>query len=151
MIRRPPRSTLFPYTTLFRSQNNPPVAPDMGAGSVPGDSSAEGLGGAQPRPPLPKGTQLNADPNAILGTVEPHHNLLMSAFQDLAGGKKVTYRQTGNGPVPVRENLQPGEMARNILAAALTGLAGGFKTRGGPGGNKGAAFTAGFEAEEAQR
>src|SRR5437763_7612836 len=22
MIRRPPRSTLFPYTTLFRSQNN---------------------------------------------------------------------------------------------------------------------------------
>ena len=24
MIRRPPRSTLFPYTTLFRSQNNQP-------------------------------------------------------------------------------------------------------------------------------
>src|SRR2546422_7884794 len=23
MIRRPPRSTLFPYTTLFRSPNNP--------------------------------------------------------------------------------------------------------------------------------
>ena len=23
MIRRPPRSTLFPYTTLFRSGNNP--------------------------------------------------------------------------------------------------------------------------------
>src|SRR3712207_6970145 len=27
MIRRPPRSTLFPYTTLFRSD---PVAPDGG-------------------------------------------------------------------------------------------------------------------------
>src|SRR5258708_3073712 len=25
MIRRPPRSTLFPYTTLFRSQAAPPV------------------------------------------------------------------------------------------------------------------------------
>src|SRR3712207_7475981 len=25
MIRRPPRSTLFPYTTLFRSQPNRPV------------------------------------------------------------------------------------------------------------------------------
>src|SRR2546430_13569011 len=25
MIRRPPRSTLFPYTTLFRSQVNPEV------------------------------------------------------------------------------------------------------------------------------
>src|SRR5256885_12593436 len=25
MIRRPPRSTLFPYTTLFRSPQKPPV------------------------------------------------------------------------------------------------------------------------------
>src|SRR2546429_1805699 len=25
MIRRPPRSTLFPYTTLFRSEENPRV------------------------------------------------------------------------------------------------------------------------------
>jgi hypothetical protein len=125
----------------------PPVAPDMGS-SVPGDSSAEGLGGTQPRPPLPKGTQLNTDPNAIPGTVEPHHGILMSAFQDLAGGKKTSYRQTENGPVPVKENLKPGEMAQSILAAALTGLAGGFKARG-----KGAAgaFSAGFEAEEASR
>src|SRR3989441_4691261 len=27
MIRRPPRSTLFPYTTLFRSRPDPPSAP----------------------------------------------------------------------------------------------------------------------------
>src|SRR5688572_31162548 len=27
MIRRPPRSTLFPYTTLFRSQGTPPASP----------------------------------------------------------------------------------------------------------------------------
>src|SRR2546425_2238675 len=27
MIRRPPRSTLFPYTTLFRSPFAPPTAP----------------------------------------------------------------------------------------------------------------------------
>src|SRR2546426_8456931 len=26
MIRRPPRSTLFPYTTLFRSRRSPPAA-----------------------------------------------------------------------------------------------------------------------------
>src|SRR5439155_3805374 len=25
MIRRPPRSTLFPYTTLFRSSRHPPI------------------------------------------------------------------------------------------------------------------------------
>src|SRR5436853_4663443 len=27
MIRRPPRSTLFPYTTLFRSAGCPPLSP----------------------------------------------------------------------------------------------------------------------------
>src|SRR5438445_6984645 len=34
MIRRPPRSTLFPYTTLFRSHGHvsgPPAAPQAGA------------------------------------------------------------------------------------------------------------------------
>src|SRR5690554_6920885 len=30
MIRRPPRSTLFPYTTLFRSAKNPLVVGDQG-------------------------------------------------------------------------------------------------------------------------
>src|SRR2546430_7702167 len=29
MIRRPPRSTLFPYTTLFRSENVSPVTVDV--------------------------------------------------------------------------------------------------------------------------
>src|SRR2546429_4857583 len=43
MIRRPPRSTLFPYTTLFRSQFNAfranfwlPVSPDEARGSLLG-------------------------------------------------------------------------------------------------------------------
>src|SRR3712207_9562590 len=31
MIRRPPRSTLFPYTTLFRSDGSPYAAEDMTA------------------------------------------------------------------------------------------------------------------------
>src|SRR5215213_9467392 len=31
MIRRPPRSTLFPYTTLFRSSGVTPRAPGCGA------------------------------------------------------------------------------------------------------------------------
>src|SRR3712207_8828949 len=45
MIRRPPRSTLFPYTTLFRSrprhephQRRPPVVP----GVAPGPDQPEG-------------------------------------------------------------------------------------------------------------
>src|SRR2546422_11682306 len=30
MIRRPPRSTLFPYTTLFRSQHQPALGTQLG-------------------------------------------------------------------------------------------------------------------------
>src|SRR2546422_6328477 len=39
MIRRPPRSTLFPYTTLFRSQG--PRLGDLGAGAVTRSASFE--------------------------------------------------------------------------------------------------------------
>src|SRR3712207_8435466 len=38
MIRRPPRSTLFPYTTLFRS---------YGLGSTTGEDEARGVRGAE--------------------------------------------------------------------------------------------------------
>src|SRR3712207_7738254 len=38
MIRRPPRSTLFPYTTLFRSQ----ARDALGLGDVRGDEAREG-------------------------------------------------------------------------------------------------------------
>src|SRR3712207_7290394 len=37
MIRRPPRSTLFPYTTLFRSEAPPPVTEDDSLRADPGD------------------------------------------------------------------------------------------------------------------
>src|SRR5689334_24235947 len=36
MIRRPPRSTLFPYTTLFRSKRPPPTE----ASALPGGSGS---------------------------------------------------------------------------------------------------------------
>src|SRR3712207_8356036 len=35
MIRRPPRSTLFPYTTLFRSDGVRPAGRDGGEGGAP--------------------------------------------------------------------------------------------------------------------
>src|SRR3712207_8736201 len=39
MIRRPPRSTLFPYTTLFRSRDGTgsPMSPAVAVGSALGD------------------------------------------------------------------------------------------------------------------
>src|SRR5256885_13327452 len=35
MIRRPPRSTLFPYTTLFRSLDGPPLIVTRTDGATP--------------------------------------------------------------------------------------------------------------------
>src|SRR5256885_3739732 len=46
MIRRPPRSTLFPYTTLFRSAerawpSSPSIRPNHAASSTSGRAAAE--------------------------------------------------------------------------------------------------------------
>src|SRR2546422_5993170 len=60
MIRRPPRSTLFPYTTLFRS---PPPA----AGDLRGDLA--GRTDAAPRRLADRG----ADQAARADAAHPHH------------------------------------------------------------------------------
>src|SRR5690349_22599835 len=55
MIRRPPRSTLFPYTTLFRSregrrgQDGPPAVPERGRDVLPLLGAAGGQAGRRPR------------------------------------------------------------------------------------------------------
>src|SRR3712207_6863666 len=43
MIRRPPRSTLFPYTTLFRSQRKIPHSSLFGFANAPSTRLAEML------------------------------------------------------------------------------------------------------------
>src|SRR2546422_1893433 len=43
MIRRPPRSTLFPYTTLFRSRPELPVSSHHESGAVPRGYNGEGI------------------------------------------------------------------------------------------------------------
>src|SRR3712207_9181340 len=45
MIRRPPRSTLFPYTTLFRSASS---APQAAAGKSPHGATSRTAGAAMP-------------------------------------------------------------------------------------------------------
>src|SRR3712207_8813149 len=52
MIRRPPRSTLFPYTTLFRSALDPILK--VGSGGAPGCSSIVRPCCPAPRFPSPK-------------------------------------------------------------------------------------------------
>src|SRR3712207_7339750 len=67
MIRRPPRSTLFPYTTLFRSPEGPP---DLVLGGGLADVVGEALvaAGVRPHHPValghlrPEGTQVRGIP-----------------------------------------------------------------------------------------
>src|SRR2546422_7291047 len=49
MIRRPPRSTLFPYTTLFRSGCEGRAVSPARPGSVPGDRAERAAGVARGR------------------------------------------------------------------------------------------------------
>src|SRR5256885_6760236 len=62
MIRRPPRSTLFPYTTLFRSET--PVLPQRGAVPLPAEAPAQlpdaQDGGGRGRAGDRKSTRLNS-------------------------------------------------------------------------------------------
>src|SRR6266571_8927389 len=84
MIRRPPRSTLFPYTTLFRSHRRPGGAPAPhglrrggGGGDPLRDLQEEGAGGHRPerrgaaggprirgRPRSPPGPAVELQPQA---------------------------------------------------------------------------------------
>src|SRR5437867_8449479 len=60
-IRRPPRSTLFPYTTLFRSHGLVRRAPAAGAGSLDRDPREEAVAAVRDR----KSTRLNSSHRTI--------------------------------------------------------------------------------------
>src|SRR5689334_24825871 len=77
MIRRPPRSTLFPYTTLFRSKHDLDVTPDhpvafdgsyvWGANSLA--LKISGITRDTPNPPDRKSTRLNSSHSSISDAV----------------------------------------------------------------------------------
>src|SRR3712207_7212630 len=80
MIRRPPRSTLFPYTTLFRSRVLVPELPDpvqgepVSAGSRAGGArAAVGAGGSAARR-----ARLRRRRGGRLGRSEEHTSELQS-------------------------------------------------------------------------
>src|SRR3712207_7629357 len=65
MIRRPPRSTLFPYTTLFRSPSRPPTSARPPGSPPRGGPSVRPRGKRARREPPPrqqdrKSTRLNS-------------------------------------------------------------------------------------------
>src|SRR5258706_1930792 len=74
MMRRPPRSTLFPYTTLFRSitvtingTNDVPVLGGVHLGAVSEDN---GAAGGAPLPPMTSGVLTTSDVDQGQSTLE---------------------------------------------------------------------------------
>src|SRR2546430_7518982 len=63
MIRRPPRSTLFPYTTLFRSAF-PPLRGRSGKLQEAGGQGPAGRGGTDPPPDARAGADRPRQPGA---------------------------------------------------------------------------------------
>src|SRR2546430_12250210 len=61
MIRRPPRSTLFPYTTLFRSA----LAPAVGRDRAGSPRAAQGAAPGKTPGPDRKSTRLNSSHSQI--------------------------------------------------------------------------------------
>src|SRR2546430_5523634 len=85
MIRRPPRSTLFPYTTLFRSQcDGPPIRRHCGAGPEPGPGDERPDRAARPihRTPVPH--LLRTPPAAVPQAVE--HERAPASPPEVANG-----------------------------------------------------------------
>src|SRR3712207_8171511 len=94
MMRRPPRSTLFPYTTLFRSDGGAAAAVVVdGAGAVGelADVLAGGAGGAVGEPGREAGADAGAEAGGDAGAELPadrkstrlnssHANISYAAF-----------------------------------------------------------------------
>src|SRR3712207_7434233 len=100
MIRRPPRSTLFPYTTLFRSARRAAAALGPGRGAAAGRASARGV----PVDVAARGRWLGAPGGHVARTpVGPRSEEHTSELQSrqylvcrllLEKKKKTTYRRT---------------------------------------------------------
>src|SRR2546430_6724451 len=67
MIRRPPRSTLFPYTTLFRSHQRPGgmLGGDFNLPAVLAQGAANGMRPGGQHPEDRKSTRLNSSHSQI--------------------------------------------------------------------------------------
>src|SRR6266540_6878877 len=108
MIRRPPRSTLFPYTTLFRSWRDP-ACPAFGFARRPG---------VQVQVERPDGQQR---------AVEPAAGVAVAAYQQPllpALGRRLVQPQVGLAGVDLLDGLpeQPDQVASEVVEGRVVQL-----------------------------
>src|SRR3712207_7056487 len=77
MIRRPPRSTLFPYTTLFRSA---PKGAAKGKGKGKGEGKGKGAGKAATQPSAPAAPAAKAQDRKSTRLNSSHANISYAVF-----------------------------------------------------------------------
>src|SRR2546426_7215505 len=106
MIRRPPRSTLFPYTTLFRSPNNTIGGTAAGAGNVISGNSGAGIFLTDTTPSVTTGTNIqgnligtNAAGTAAIANVQGGIVVASGSHNNTIGGTTAAARNviSGNG------------------------------------------------------
>src|SRR3712207_8104434 len=84
MIRRPPRSTLFPYTTLFRSGHPQRLADVAGRGCAEHVVGGVGVGAGRRREGHPRhGAGGRADREAVEGARSEEHTSELQSRQYL--------------------------------------------------------------------
>lgn len=132
-------------TTPPVDTQNSPNTGDLQAPAAPAPVALSPNGSPAASPQHPSAAP---QPGTDAGAAQ-HQGILGEIFQTLAGGKKKVWQQTDKGPVATYEDLKPGEMARGILAAAITGLAGGYDPKNrGRGPAMSSAFTGGFKENQ---
>src|SRR2546425_10030615 len=92
MIRRPPRSTLFPYTTLFRSFNNVPLGTYTVRGRFIGFTAAE-VPGVRVQGGFTQTVNIKLTPSAV--AIGP--DVVEAAANPIVHPGKVTSGPTGAG------------------------------------------------------
>src|SRR3989449_9232187 len=116
MIRRPPRSTLFPYTTLFRSVGSSHLRRATHGAGPGGDRPLRPRGDRRHRSPIARGTH----PTGPAGTL----------VVGQAGGGRLRIRGRPSGETARRD-------ARECVAHRPAGRRPGRRSLGAPGGRRG--------------
>src|SRR5260370_19592004 len=89
MIRRPPRSTLFPYTTLFRSRSFRAALGRRGSTAHRGVPGRRGRAGTPAPPPGPRGTDFRSEEHT--SELQSHLNLVCRLLLEKKKKKNVTF------------------------------------------------------------
>src|SRR3989475_10140924 len=117
MIRRPPRSTLFPYTTLFRSRRILTRGVLSRCGLVPQWAKRD----SNPRPPACKAGALNqlsyspVAPRGLKGEAYREENAVAQDEQNRRCGR----RPAGQQPVAAGERHEGGGEEQPVLGAEV--------------------------------